>query len=140
MKATERQEHIAFVDWLKLMQIPHHHSPNGGKRHIVEAMNFKKMGTQAGFPDIFIFFPSGGYHGLFIELKTSSGGKLSESQNKMLELLRMYHYCACVANGLDEAITITKNYLGNEYADFRKNLQQARLGREEYSTTQRDND
>ena len=33
-----------------------HHSPNGGSRHKLEAIKFKKMGVRAGFPDLWISF------------------------------------------------------------------------------------
>lgn len=53
-----------------------HHSPNGGMRNVIEAVNFKKMGTKAGFPDIIIIYQRRAY---FIELK-APGQYLSDEQ------------------------------------------------------------
>lgn len=101
-----------------------HHSPNGGKRHIATALNFKAMGTQAGFPDLFLFIPKGRYHGLFIELKTPKGkavdgkirqaGKVSDNQQAMLDRLNAVGYKAVVCYGANGAIDEIKSYLGLE--------------------------
>ncbi|MBE9590003.1 VRR-NUC domain-containing protein [Moraxella sp. K127] len=99
-----------------------HHSPNGGKRHITTATRFKAMGTKAGFPDLFLFIPCGGYHGLFIELKTPKGktatgktrqaGKVSDLQQAMIDRLNAQGYKAVVAYGATGAIDEIKSYLG----------------------------
>lgn len=52
------------------------HTPNGGKRGIVEAKLFKLMGVKAGVPDIFVLY-AGTLHG--IELKAPKG-RVSVSQ------------------------------------------------------------
>ena len=94
-----------------------HHSPNGGYRSGREGRNFKLMGTKAGFPDLFIFIPKGGYHGLFIELKTPKGktrqaGKVSDNQEMMINRLNAVGYKVVVAYGAIEAIDEIKAYLG----------------------------
>lgn len=61
------------------------------------------MGTKAGFPDLFIFIPKGGYHGLFIELK---------NQEMMINRLNAVGYKVVVAYGAIEAIDEIKAYLG----------------------------
>lgn len=80
------------------------------------------MGTKAGFPDLFVFVPKGGYHGLFIELKTPKGktadgktrraGEVSDNQEMMIELLSSQGYKAVVCYGYDEAVQAIKEYLG----------------------------
>ena len=97
-----------------------HHSPGGGKRaskigangkrYSPEAAKFKAMGTLAGFPDLFIFIPKGGFNGLFIELKTKTG-KVSENQELMIERLNEQGYRAVVCYGFDESIKTIKDYL-----------------------------
>lgn len=99
-----------------------HHSPNGGYRTKKEGGKFKQMGTQAGFPDLFLFIPCGGYHGLFIELKrpeskTADGkikraGETNKNQERMLKRLNIMGYKAVVCYGANEAIDEIKNYLG----------------------------
>lgn len=99
-----------------------HHSPNGGYRNKGEGRNFKLMGTKAGFPDLFIFIPKGGHHGLFVELKTPKGktadgktrqaGEVSDNQEMMIDRLNAVGYKAVVCYGYDEVITAIKEYLG----------------------------
>ncbi|MFA9487094.1 MULTISPECIES: VRR-NUC domain-containing protein [unclassified Moraxella] len=99
-----------------------HHSPNGGYRSKSEGRNFKLLGTKAGFPDLFLFIPKGGYHGLFIELKTPKGktkngktrqaGKVSDNQEMMIDRLNAVGYKAVVVYGANEAIDEIKAYLG----------------------------
>lgn len=121
---TEDSEQMAIMTWARWQSWGDgkladylHHSPNGGKRHIKTAQKFKAMGTQAGFPDLFLFIPHGGYHGLFIELKRpkSQGkaqGRLSDSQKAMMAKLGDQGYRAVVCYGYDEAIQTIRDYLG----------------------------
>ncbi|MFI5405448.1 MAG: VRR-NUC domain-containing protein [Nitrososphaerales archaeon] len=85
--------------------------PNGGKRNLMEAIKFKRMGTMSGVPDLCIPIPSGSYHGLYLELKRVKGGKVSENQKYWLEFLREKGYQAFVANGFEEAKEIILYYL-----------------------------
>ena len=99
-----------------------HHSPNGGYRSGREGRNFKLMGTKAGFPDLFVFIPKEGYHGLFIELKrpeskTADGkikraGETNKNQEMMIDRLNAVGYKAVVCYGYDETITAIREYLG----------------------------
>lgn len=94
-----------------------HHSPNGGFRNKSEGANFKRMGTKAGFPDLFVFIPKGEYHGLFIELKTPKGksrqaGQVSDNQEMMIDRLNSIGYKAVVCYGYDETVQAIKEYLG----------------------------
>lgn len=70
----------------------------------------KSMGLCKGWPDLFIAYPSKGYNGLFIELKTATG-KLSKIQKELLEKLNDVGYRAVVAYGYDDAIHLVKKYL-----------------------------
>lgn len=126
---TEDNEQKAILAWARWQKWADgkladylHHSPNGGKRHITTATNFRAMGTKAGFPDLFLFIPHGGYHGLFIELKRPKGrtkdgktrqaGKVSELQQAMIDRLNAQGYKAVVAYGANGAIDEIKAYLG----------------------------
>ena len=89
--------------------------PNGGKRHIRTAINLKREGVKAGVPDIIFAYPSGQFHGLFIELKRRKGGVVSEEQKEMIHLLTYQGYCAIVCQGCDEAIEKLEGYLALDH-------------------------
>lgn len=61
------------------------HIPNGGRRGKIEAARLKKMGVKAGVPDIEIIAEGGRSH--FMELKREKGGRLSDAQIAMRQLL-----------------------------------------------------
>src|SRR5512133_1643712 len=66
----EDQEQGDLVKWLKLNNIKHHHSPNGGHRHKAVAAKLKAQGVSAGFPDLITFPPIGSTLPiLYIEMK-----------------------------------------------------------------------
>lgn len=111
---TESQEQMLVFRWaamydeLKLM----HHIPNGGRRDLREAAWLKKCGVKAGVPDIFLPVPKGMYHGLYIEMKISNGGKLSPSQSQWLTDLREQGYRCEVCHGAEAAIATIEHYMG----------------------------
>lgn len=111
---TEQAHIFAWAAWasgkypeLDLM----HHIPNGGKRSKSEAARFKAQGVKAGVPDIFLPCARGGYHGLYIELKHTKGGKLSAAQKEWIDALRGRGYKVIVCYGFDEAREVIINYL-----------------------------
>lgn len=111
---TEQAHIFAWAAWargkypeLDLM----HHIPNGGKRSKSEAARFKAQGVKAGVPDICLPCARGGYHGLYIELKRTKGGKLSAAQKEWIDALRGQDYKAVVCYGFDEAKGIITEYL-----------------------------
>jgi hypothetical protein len=91
-----------------------YHIPNGGKRHVIEAAKFKRMGLRAGVPDICIPIPISSYHGLYIEVKRRSGGNLSDQQQWWLEVLSQQGYDTYVAKGCDDFIEYVTSYLQGE--------------------------
>ncbi|MCM1093748.1 MAG: VRR-NUC domain-containing protein [Lachnospiraceae bacterium] len=121
MRHLEENTQIDCVTWFRL-QYPKlfpflHHSPNGGKRNAREGARFKAMGTKAGFPDIAIYIPASGYHGLFIEMKTSKG-RQTDTQKEWQELLSQQGYKYEVCRGFDEFRHIVNKYL-NQYPLYR---------------------
>ncbi len=86
--------------------------PNGGTRNIREAVNMKAQGVRSGVSDMFLAYPSDGYHGLWIELKRNPK-VLGLSKNQIIWLERMLHvgYQALVAYGHEEAIKFIEEYL-----------------------------
>lgn len=107
----ERAEQIKFVNWLRAKGFWVSASANGGKRHLLEAINLKRMGVAPGFPDIFVPISCGNYHGFFCEMKPEKGGKLSENQIDWLNYLREKNYFAEMAHGFEEAKELFLHYL-----------------------------
>lgn len=108
---NEDYEQTVFVTWLKKQGYWLAASANGGKRNLFEAMKLKRMGVSAGFPDIFVPLATPKYHGFFLEMKRSKGGKVSEAQLNWLQYLRNNGYFAEVAHGADEAKSLFHLYL-----------------------------
>ena len=74
--------------------------PNGGSRHISEAVAFKRAGVRAGVPDL-IFIYQGKAHGL--ELKAKKG-TISDSQKVTFPLMRNAGMRIEVARNITEAL------------------------------------
>lgn len=80
------------------------HIPNGGKRTKIEASRLKAMGVLPGVPDLFLALPSGGYHGMFIEVKkpgeipNEEKVKPSAHDQRQIEQMELfaYHNYHCV--------------------------------------------
>jgi hypothetical protein len=108
---SESLEQIRFVAWVKKLGYRVSASANGGSRHLLEAVKLKSMGVSKGFPDIEIPFPSGKYHGLYIEMKRTKGGRLSNEQREWLSYLREKGYYAECAMGFEEAKEIFNHYV-----------------------------
>lgn len=103
---TEDQVHVRVVQWLNLvLPSPHllHHSPNEGKRHINFKAKLRKMGTKSGWPDLELFVYQDhwlpGVHAapIFIELKRTKGGRLSDNQKELAVAFDELgcHWCCC---------------------------------------------
>lgn len=69
---------------------------NGGSRDVREAANLRREGVTAGVPDLSIPEPNGMYHGMYIEMKNGSAGRLSAAQVKMIDELRKRGYYVVV--------------------------------------------
>ena len=120
MIPTEAQEQATLFQWAGLMigTYPElkllHHIPNGGSRDVREAVNLKRQGVRAGVPDICLPVPRGGYHGLYIELKRTKGGRISVDQKTMMLALRDQGYEAVVCYGWEDATNVIMKYLEGE--------------------------
>jgi hypothetical protein len=86
------------------------HIPNGGKRNILEAIQFKKMGTVKGFPDLVLFNQSSQYGGLIIELK-AKGEKASKEQKEMFFKLLGRGYKVVLIDSFEDFVKEIKGYL-----------------------------
>ncbi len=84
--------------------------PNGGSRHIAEAVKFVGTGTRSGVPDIFLPAPiyknqylSLMHHGMFIEMKKLKKGRTSDNQDDWLDYLQSAGYYCRVCYSWTEA-------------------------------------
>jgi hypothetical protein len=91
--------------------------PNGkAASSIREAVNAKRTGLKRGVPDMFLPWPAGGWHGLFVELKRADGTRsdLKPEQVSWLVKLQAAGYQTAVAFGWKEAVAEIAGYLGDD--------------------------
>ena len=86
------------------------HVPNEGKRSPRYGAELKRLGLQAGFPDLALFVPRNGKAALFIEMKVGRN-KCTENQKKWIRKLLEQGYEVKVCYSCEEAIQIIKKYL-----------------------------
>jgi len=114
---TEEQEQIALFNWAKYVSPRPELEmlfaiPNGGYRAMQEGKRLKAAGVLKGVPDVFLAFPIGIYHGLWIEMKRNDGkARLSTEQMDMLVKLQSQGYAVAVCYGAEEAQEIIELYL-----------------------------
>jgi hypothetical protein len=130
MNNNEYHIQVALVQWLHVQypKMLFTISPSGMKLNIGQAVKLKRMGYRAGTPDLAILEPRGGFHGLFIELKTEDGvlqpnqeelfielktedGVLQPNQKEFLRELIDRKYHATICFGFDEAQRTIINYM-----------------------------
>lgn len=110
---TESDEAKALKKWSDYHPIARlmFHIPNGGSRHLFEAVNLRAQGAKAGIPDYFLPYPYKGKGGLFIELKRRSKSRISKDQAECLKKLDSLGYKAVVAYGWEHAVKEIEEYL-----------------------------
>lgn len=114
---TEAAEQVALFQWAELMSGKYpvlrkmYAIPNGGSRHILEAVNLKKQGVKRGVPDVFLPVARKEFHGLYIEMKRLKGGKASEDQMKYFVDLVFEGYRVVLCKGWIEAKEVIEEYL-----------------------------
>lgn len=126
---TEDQVHLRVIKWLYSVLPPDtliHHSPNEGKRHINFKTKLKRMGTQSGWPDLELFLPDQAFlpphrpRPIFLELKRTKGGRLSEAQialSEQFEGLGMYWYCCNSVRAVRAVLEPLVAIQESEYSD-----------------------
>lgn len=76
-----------------------------------QAGKMKAEGVKPGVPDVCLPVARGGYHGLFIEMKTRLGGFASPDQRKWLAALKAQGYYTTVCHGYDIAFQVLMHYI-----------------------------
>lgn len=98
----------------------------GIKMTVGQARRHKALQSGRAYPDLFIAQPVGGYHGLYLELKSDkarlylkNGGLVSvlhiQEQAQMLEHLRSLGYAADFAQGFEQAKAKIDGYLQGKW-------------------------
>lgn len=88
-KGREDEHQTALTQWARMMrtQYPalqlYHHIPNGGLRDKRTAARLIGQGVHSGVPDVFIPAARGGYHGIYVELKTGANNP-TPNQNEFM--------------------------------------------------------
>ena len=118
---SEDEVQISIINWAKLQKYKGRplayylsHPANGGYRKDKEAAKLKRMGVQAGYPDLMLDIPKGGYHGLRIELKKLKGGRTQDNQKERIAVLNEEGYYAVVCKGFQDATGTIKKYMAGE--------------------------
>jgi len=93
---TEHHEQALFVQWFRRTYpgVLIHSIPNGGHRSASTAIALKVEGTVKGIPDLFI--PE---WRLWVEMKRTKGGSLSQDQKIIIEYLKSVGYQVIVSKG-----------------------------------------
>lgn len=116
--ASERHHQQAVIKWSQQRSVREqwpelallHHIKNETTGGAAEVAADKAMGVKKGVPDLCLPVARGGYHGLYIEMKTPSG-KTSDAQRWWVNHLMDYGYYAVVCHGYDAAVHILTWYL-----------------------------
>lgn len=112
----EDEHQTALTNWARMMrtQYPalrlYHHIPNGGLRDKRTAARLIGQGVHSGAPDVFIPAARGGYHGIYIELKTGTN-KPTPNQNEFMSGAMAEGYYCAVCYGWPCAAAVIEDYL-----------------------------
>lgn len=115
---TEHEEQKELIQWARL-KLPSELKdllfaiPNGGLRTPKNGKTLKAEGVHKGVPDLFFAYPSGGFCGLFIEMKRRDPNisRVSKEQAEMILKLEKNGYCARVCYGCLNAYETIQQYL-----------------------------
>lgn len=109
-KYGDTEDGDSRLDWMFAI-------PNGGTRgesakgRAIFGSMLRAEGVRKGVSDIFLPYPTEGYHGLFIEMKKASKGRLSPQQKSFGEYIEERGYKFAVCCGYLDAICCVCDYL-----------------------------
>lgn len=97
---SESDEQIGFVNWFEgsFKGVRIFHIPNGGHRSISVGKNLRAEGVKPGVPDLYV--PA---WRLWIEMKRTSGGRLSDDQRDWIDYLEAHGDSVIVGKGAKDA-------------------------------------
>lgn len=118
---TENQEQRALVKWLAFHNVLKDYYcklHNEGKRTEAQGWNLKLMGLREGANDLFIYYPTKTYHGLWIEMKRRRRYTPSERSSKtwiaqelFQERVKSVGFAAFFCYGWEDGKSIIEKYL-----------------------------
>jgi hypothetical protein len=114
---TEDQEQAVIIEWRDIWCVRYpklellYAIPNGGFRSKRTGVRMKKTGTKRGIPDLHLPVARGGFHSLYIELKRTHGGSLTDDQKLVIPLLRAEGNRVEICKGAVAAIAVIVDYL-----------------------------
>ncbi len=118
----EHDEQAALIAWARAVEGQHpelrllYAIPNGGFRSAKTAIAMKAEGVRRGIPDLHFPYPrpDKGQCGMWIEMKASGTGRISQIQKEVHENLRAIGYLVVVAYTATEAIKAICDYMSWE--------------------------
>ena len=110
---------VELVAWARAAEIQHpelrllYAIPNGGFRSAKTAIAMKAEGVRRGIPDLHFPYPQKdkGQCGMWIEMKATGTGRISQVQKEVHENLRAIGYLVVVAYTATEAIQAICTYM-----------------------------
>lgn len=111
---SEEALQLAVVCWLRCAYpgiITDSSLLQGNINNVGLSIKANDMGYTPGFPDLFIFIPKGGFHGLFMELKNGSKGRVSDNQREIMDELIKHGYAGGVVRTFEAAKLMVTNYM-----------------------------
>lgn len=118
---SEAQEQKALVKWLSYHPVLRNYfckNNNEGKRSVVSGYNLKLLGLRSGVSDIFVYYPTKMYHGLWLEVKRNKKYTNSEmmtstwvNQAKFIREVLEVGYAGFFCYGWEDGCRIVENYL-----------------------------
>tara|TARA_R110000824_G_scaffold98978_1_gene235861 strand:- start:104 stop:466 length:363 start_codon:yes stop_codon:yes gene_type:complete len=110
MKEQQLQESFVKYIALKYPKIRYCASLGGIRTSMKQAIKAKNGGYVAGMPDIQVMSARGGFHALFIELKTNKGRATKQQKEWIIDLVAAGYY-AEVCKGIDQAMDCLDSYM-----------------------------
>lgn len=121
MTQSEHAEQVAVVSYLQIKypdalfwSTPNGSMLGGGRIGAIRMNALKAEGLLPGVSDLIIFEPRGGWSCMFLEMKRSKGGVLSENQAWFIAQVEARGAYTVVAEGADEAIEFIDDYLNGK--------------------------
>lgn len=140
----EDDEQVAVIEYCEIYRMPFFHVNNElWTSSWKQKARAKKLGTQSGVPDLFIFIPMGNnqvtgepaYKMVAVEMKRRKGSNTSEAQKNWGRIMTQAAVPHAVCKGATEAIEFIKfckQYYGKAYRaeqDTIKNFSEALMAK-----------
>lgn len=119
----ESKEQKDLVKWLSYHPIVRDYfckNDNEGKRTAAQGFHLKLMGLRPGVSDLFIYYPTRDYHGLWLEMKRNKKYSKSErstpswiAQEQFQEAVKKVGYAAYFCYGWVDGKNIVERYLSS---------------------------